>query len=250
MPARAVRLSGTIRGGPYLLDVTPRLPSLTQAVVPLERVLSGGDGPVPPTIAEELRAIAARLRDLAQPGVLSHTTLRRDGEYWTISYADAVLRLRHSKGLVYLAQLLAQPDTEIHALALESAGPFERAHAIPRLDAQAKIAYRTKIDLLRGEAAEARQRGDADAAERHDAEIAVLLRELASGIGLGGRDRSFATAAERARVNVTRNVHAAIDRVAESNAVLGRHLATCVRTGAFCCYSPDPSAPIRWLILP
>jgi hypothetical protein len=230
--------------------VTPTLPSLTLAVVPLERVLSGGDGPVPAPIASELRAIAARLRDLAQRGTRSPGSLCREGEYWTITHDEAVLRLRHTKGLVYLAQLLGQPDTELHAIALEASGPFERAGAIPRLDPEAKLAYRARIDELRGEATDAVRRGDLEVGERCETEIGLLLRELAAGIGLGGRDRGFASAVERARVNVTRNLHAAIDRISEANPVLGRHLATSVRTGAFCCYAPDPTAAIRWLVIP
>src|SRR5262249_25315219 len=37
---------------------------------------------------------------------------RRDGEYWTIAYAGAVIRLKHAKGLHYLARLLHHPGQE------------------------------------------------------------------------------------------------------------------------------------------
>ena len=52
-------------------------------------------------------------------------------------------------------------------------------------------------------------------------------------------------AAERARVNVTRALRTAIDRVTEHDPGLGHHLRTCVRTGTFCAYEPGPDAT-RW----
>ena len=43
-----------------------------------------------------------------------------EGEYWTIAYEGAVLRLRDSKGLRYLAQLLRQPGAAVAAVELAS----------------------------------------------------------------------------------------------------------------------------------
>lgn len=228
----------------------PTLPSLHLAVAPLERVLLGGDGPVPPPIASELRAIATRLRDLAASGANSGSTLRREGEYWTFAHDGTVLRIRHSKGVVQLAQLLAHPDTELPALVLEADVTGEKITAAPRLDPSAKAAYRARLAALRAEIADADRRGDPNHAAVHASEVDALVRELAAGVGLDGRDRNFASAAERARVNVTRNIRTAIDRVAEGDATLGRHLATSVRTGTFCCYAPDPASAIRWTVAP
>ncbi|HKR98726.1 MAG TPA: hypothetical protein VJU79_04350, partial [Candidatus Dormibacteraeota bacterium] len=59
---------------------------------------------------------------------------------------------------------------------------------------------------------------------------------------LGGRDRRTGAAAERARVNVTRALRSAVERIAEQDEALGHHLNTCVRTGAFCSYNPGPGA--------
>jgi non-specific serine/threonine protein kinase len=249
---RSIR--GNIGAAARFVGVHPVLPSLSLAVVPLERVLSGGDGPVPPPIASELRAMAARLRDLAQAGARAYGSLHREGDYWTVAHEGCVLRLRHSKGMAYLARLVAQPDVEVHAVALETDAPVGRAPAAPRLDLAAKTAYRARLAELRDQLAAAHERCDRPGGECASAEIereiAALLRELAAGIGLGGRDRTFASAAERARVNVTRNLHSAIGRIAVRSAVLGRHLATSVRTGGFCCYAPDPAAEIRWLVAP
>ena len=53
-------------------------------------------------------------------------------------------------------------------------------------------------------------------------------------------------ALERARVNVTRSVRAVLQRIAAHHPGLGVHLSATIKTGAFCCYRPDPRIPIRW----
>jgi hypothetical protein len=73
-----------------------------------------------------------------------------------------------------------------------------------------------------------------------------LVGELARAVGLGGRDRRAASHAERARLNVTRAIRAAMANLARANPALGRHLSWTVRTGRYCSYTPDPRAPIAW----
>jgi hypothetical protein len=65
-------------------------------------------------------------------------------------------------------------------------------------------------------------------------------------VGLGGRDRSTASNAERARVSVTRAIRSAIERIGEQNPALGTHLDAAIRTGTYCSYRPDPRAPMAW----
>jgi hypothetical protein len=65
-------------------------------------------------------------------------------------------------------------------------------------------------------------------------------------VGLGGRDRPARSAAERARVNTTRAIRAAIHRIEECDASLGRHLDRAVRTGTFCVYDPAPQDEVAW----
>ncbi|MGH7896102.1 MAG: hypothetical protein ACREQL_15630, partial [Candidatus Binatia bacterium] len=51
---------------------------------------------------------------------------------------------------------------------------------------------------------------------------------------------------ERARVNVTRRIRDAIDRIAEAHPELGTHLDRTIRTGARCSYVVDPVVAPRW----
>jgi len=57
-------------------------------------------------------------RTLASLGADRHAAFYREGEYWTIAYDGAVLRLRDSKGLHCLAHLLRRPGEQIAALEL------------------------------------------------------------------------------------------------------------------------------------
>jgi len=41
-------------------------------------------------------------------------TMLREGDYWTILYRGRLLRVRHNKGLSYLAQLVAHPWESLH----------------------------------------------------------------------------------------------------------------------------------------
>ncbi|MBI3781856.1 MAG: hypothetical protein HY270_00490 [Deltaproteobacteria bacterium] len=55
-------------------------------------------------------------------------------------------------------------------------------------------------------------------------------------------------AAERARVNVTRQISAVLKRIAAYHPALAEHLASTVHTGLSCSYTPDSRLPTRWEI--
>jgi tetratricopeptide (TPR) repeat protein len=193
---------------------------------------------------------------------------RREGEYWTVAYEGSVVRLKDTKGLRHLARLLAHPGREFHATDLEAAqgqaaqagpvGPRGRPEggglavrpdlgdAGALLDATAKAAYKTRLDELGAELEEAQGYNDPVRAANARAERDFLVGELARAVGLGGRDRRAAAHAERARLNATRAIRAAIANLTRANPSLGRHLALTIRTGRYCSYTPDPRAPIAW----
>jgi hypothetical protein len=187
--------------------------------------------------------------------------LRREGDYWSLTYDSRTCRLKDSKGLQYLAHLLRQPGQELHALDLVrgvaagtpgsdevSAHVGVRASRLEILDAPAKAAYRRRLAELRAELEEAEQFNDTGRAERLRAEIEALMEQLAAAVGLGGRDRETASATERARSTVTQRIKTAIKRIAEHHAALADHLARRLKTGTFCVYTPDPVRPVKWQI--
>jgi hypothetical protein len=45
---------------------------------------------------------------------LGRDIFRLEGEYWTITFQGVLCRLRHAKGLQYLAHLLLRPGERVH----------------------------------------------------------------------------------------------------------------------------------------
>lgn len=132
--------------------------------------------------------------------------------------------------------LLDNPGREISAV--ELAGGVDVTARDRVLDDAAKRAYRRRLDQLDRKLADADTGGDADAGRRLSAERDALLAELKAAAGIGGRTRSFADDAEHARVNVTRTVRQAIDRIIVADPEIGAYLAATVTTGMRCIYRP------------
>jgi tetratricopeptide (TPR) repeat protein len=201
--------------------------------------------------------------------------LRKEGDYWTLEWEGAPFRLKHSIGLHYLAVLVRQPGREVLATDLVTtyrrrrssgpapgdggaadartwadgdAAPARRtlADAGPLLDARAERAYRGRLADLRATLTEAERCNDLGQIDCTRAEIEAIGAELARAVGLGGRRRRASSHLERARVSATRAIQAAVRRIRENDGALGRHLATAVKTGTFCSYSPDPRTPVSW----
>lgn len=181
--------------------------------------------------------------------------LRRDGAIWVAEVAGSGVRMRSTKGLAYLAVLLEQPGTEHHVLDLVEAvegAPVEPGlrrrdlgDAGELLDDAAKAAYRRRLEALRADLDDADAREDDHAMMAIQEEIDALVAELARAVGLGGRDRRAASALEKARLNVTRALRAAVARIEEAYPEAGRDLGAALRTGIYCSYQP-PSAGIAW----
>src|SRR5262249_23738485 len=116
----------------------------------------------------------------------------------------------------------------------------------PILDEQAKTAYRARLRELEEDLAEATSWADPARAARARQEMQFLTGQLAAAVGLGGRDRRAGSAAQRARVNITKAVTTALSRIRAHRPALADHLPPPIPTGPFCSYPPDPRAPIAW----
>jgi class 3 adenylate cyclase len=201
-----------------------------------------------PGLLERITGLAGRVQEAPA------ASFRREGEFWTIAYAGNTFRLRDVKGLRYLAFLLGSPGKEIHALELAEAAEgltgtrrrVTRSKAEPVLDAQAKEAYRGRLEELGEDLEEARDWGDPERVAGIEAEIEALTDELARAAGLGGRDRELPSPAERARVSVTKAIKAAVKTIERHSPTLGAHLTASIHTGRFCSYAPPGEAPPRW----
>jgi hypothetical protein len=193
-------------------------------------------------ISEEARAKVggqtAPVRPMASGPPELNLTISREGDVWVVSGATgAPFRVKHAKGMDYLDHLLRNPGREVYVLALAGAGEGpEDAGAI--LDDRAKQAYKRRVEELDHRIAEAEELGDRERAGRAREELEAVAEQLASAVGLGGRDRRAASNVERARVNVQRRLKDAIRRIGDHDRALGRYLDATVRTGTYCVYGP------------
>jgi non-specific serine/threonine protein kinase len=225
--------------------------------------------------ADARRHRAVRPTDIAEPeaspasgdpAAATPAEFRCEGESWTISFAGHTARVRETKGFLYLALLLRHPGEPVHVTELVNLkGPATQpadAPGVPKdgslavrsglgdagviLDAQAKQDYRRRLAELRSELDQAQEFHDRGRVERARQEIEFLTQELAGAIGLGGRDRRTGSHSERARINVSRSIARAIERLEASHPDLARHLSRNIRTGTFCVYGPDPTLGEVW----
>ena len=181
------------------------------------------------------------------PDRIAEAVLARGAEQWSLSFEGRTQGLKPRRGLDYLAELLAQPRRDVHVLEL-SGGNDSDGKGAPLLDARAKAAYRERVEALRASIDEAEANCDLGRASRARAELDSGAPELSRAIGLGGRDRSTATAADRARAAVTLAIRRAVEAIAAIEPTLGSHLDVAIKTGQFCAYEPDPRANLRWRI--
>ncbi|MGH9182226.1 MAG: hypothetical protein ACRDZ9_00085 [Acidimicrobiales bacterium] len=190
-----------------------------------------------------------------------HTaTLSRDDRRWVVACGDTRVRLSDTKGLRYLAELLGSPGVERHALDLVDRVEgvafgepgLDRRHlgdAGELVDARARTAYRHRIEALRAEIDDALETGAEEHAGVLQAELDQLVGQLAQAFGLGGRSRRASSAAERARLNVTRALRAATAKLSEALPEAGTVLDRRLRTGLYCAYEPD-EGDVRWVVQP
>lgn len=194
----------------------------------------------------------------------------REGDYWTVLFRGNVVRLRHVKGFTYIASLLRDPYRQLHVL--ELAALEQRSDGVannhpdfhdtsfasglrvsfprdtgPVLDWRAKEDYARRLRELDEEIREATAFNDLGKIARFQQERAFITEEVARAIGLSGRDRRGASAAERARVSVTHAIKSGIQKIARCEPDLGRHLNIAIRTGLYCSYLPEEVAehPLR-----
>ena len=204
--------------------------------------------------------------DLAAAGSIPEAVFTPSGEFWTIGYRDRTFLIKASKGLGYIHRLLQRAGEECHALELLSddtgyvaeTTTLERFTSDPTLsigragdsgemlDGKAKQDYRRRLVELREELEDARELGNEERAEGIESEIDFLAREISRAVGLGGRDRRAGSVAERARLNVSRAIKSALQKISEHDQELGVWLERSIRTGSFCSFVEQEQIRIKW----
>jgi len=192
------------------------------------------------TARHDAADLGVHLPSADRPATASAPSCRRDGRVWRVEADGRTAVVEHSRGIAYLAVLLANPGREIRAVdlpAIVAGAPPVDATPPPvgeplatqsLLDGAAIRQYRHRLAALEREAQDPRTRAERD----------WLREQLRSATGLGGRARHFPSVDERARIAVGKAIRRALRRVAGADAELGRALAATVRTGQHCAYVP------------
>ncbi len=191
---------------------------------------------------------------------VAQASLTREDRWWVAEHGATQVRLADSKGLRYVAELVARPGVERHALDLvdrvEGVAPAgegldrrQLGDAGELIDSRARATYRRRIEELRGEVDDALALDDLDRAEALQGELDQFVAQLSQAFGLGGRVRKASSGSERARLNVTRAIRAAtlrlVDALPGAGAALDRH----IRTGLYCVYDPPGGDDeIPWIV--
>ena len=198
---------------------------------------------------EDLRRAAAGSAAVSEPALPAARSacLSRTGGGWTITYAGREVTITQGRGFDALAMLLDAPGREVHVLDLSGAG-VAQADLGPDLDDVARRSYLARAEELRDELAEAENDGDLSRIDKIRDELEFIAASLSGAVGRAGRPRPTGSTAERARVATTKALKAAIARIGEHHPELGGHLTAAVRTGTYCRYEPDPTAPIDWTV--
>lgn len=244
LPAAQARL-----GGAYdRARARGHAPWVAQLAYELSKVLRRiGRGAEARALLEEHAALArelgiAGLGGAPELGGAAQLPLRleRSGDVWSVERGGSVARVKDSRGMQLLARLVERRGEELHVLALagDHGASAPESDAGEMLDDRARAAYRRRLSRIDGELEAVEAAGDASAALRLSREKQALVTELARATGLRGKARRAGSATERARINVQRRLKAAISRVAEVDAELGRFLEHAVHTGTYCCFRP------------
>jgi hypothetical protein len=183
----------------------------------------------------------------------------RQNDYWIIRYHGDSAFLKSTRGLCCLAVLLHDPGREFHVrelidrlMAVSTPVSANRRvtiglrAGIPVLDSQAKAEYNRRLNDLRQDLNEAERFNDPQRKIEVQNELQAISDNLASAVGLGGRDRETSSDAERARSAVTKCIKKAIQKIGDASPSLGYHLAARIKTGYFCSYNPHPDRRVAW----
>jgi hypothetical protein len=204
----------------------------------LDRAIEEADRADMPVRAARWRAVR---REAAQRTAPPPIVVRRDQGRWLLTHHGGEVLVGDLVGMRYLARLIAEPGRAIAALELAGppAGPVDPGPQ-PMLDARARSAYAERAGRLTTAVRQARADGDRARVEALEDEIEALTREMRRSTGLGGRARTFAGPAERARTAVRKAIDRALSAIeAEGDPTLSTTLRLSIKTGYECSYTPS-----------
>ena len=258
------------------LTVNDDVPGHSLEIVPLDEVLCLGECGLSVDVSA-IRQAAERAQavfEVASDGTPERYRylFKKGVDTWAIVYdgVEVLPPLKNTKGLHYLAFLLAHPGQEgyyalqvVHEMDGTPYEPDEVYSAISAdeideqglsisgftdtgqiMDKEYEKDCRNRLKQAQEKLTRAKARTDTIAIKQAKDEIEQYRRALNEGIGLSGRHRATGDAAERARVAVTQAIIRVLKKLQKQHPALHEHLDSSLQTGTKCSY--NPTAPIDW----
>jgi hypothetical protein len=177
---------------------------------------------------------------------------QKRGEAWEVRYAGGKFNiLLPTKGAAYLHMLLSRPHSCLSAIELACQAARNRSHyslsdAGERIDREAMSAYRARYHELSDELEKAKADHDAATQARIEPQMELLLAEIRSANGVGGRIRKDHDDADRVRKAVGNAIRRTVEDIGQFDRPLAAHLQLPrLSCGRAPCYRPDQS--ISWV---
>jgi hypothetical protein len=170
-------------------------------------------------------------------------TLVRQGSGWLLSFGGQHVVIPNRKGCVYLAELLAHPESDFSAFRLMTGRDQPRSSSHAVVDDSARRAYEVRARQIVDDLTDARHRGAAAEVERLENEADRLTEELQRARALGTRSRRFVDDHERARTAVQKAIWRVVTMVEEVLPAAADHLRSTLVTGGACRYVPSRLRP-------
>jgi hypothetical protein len=188
--------------------------------------------------------------------VTPENEFRRDGETWVLKYGDESARVKPSKGLAYIKELIEHPRKHIDATELiqriggvaDTCGAVFREDGLwetiggassPR-DRRTAEAYRQGLAEAKTEAENAEERGDAVEAKKAWQRFEDIKKALNREYNDKGRERDSSDPREKARKAVGNAIDRAKRKLECEIPLLGEHIRRSVKSsGAGFVYNPE-----------
>jgi len=188
---------------------------------------------------------------------------RRSGDSWELRFEGKAVHVRNRKGMGYIAELLRSPGKLFACLELRGAfsensnrraqvDHENRAGLRPAgfdsseiLDEPARKQYKDRLDTNEKERHEAELNNNPARYDQLTEEREAIIKQLKAATGRGGRRRTFANDAEKARKAVSGAINDALKAIVKHHLQLAEHLNERIERGTSCCYKDDG---IEWEI--
>lgn len=197
---------------------------------------------------ERMLAQTTGVVSVATTGGASPNTFKLDEGMWAVGFGGKTVRLRDSLGLKYLACLIASKRLPIDAAILKAAAigrpPVKPDDGFAVFDKQGWEECRAKYFDLVAELEEASACNDIARQQRLQEHMGVLVGELQSARGLGGRDRKKKDQSDSIRTAVKNAIDRTVKILAKKHPELAHHIDISVTTGQTLKYDPVPD--VEW----